>query len=76
MVADEAQNIKNPSSQQSRALKTLKGDGYIAMTGTPVENHLTELWSIFDFTNRGYLGRVEWFRKNYAMPIEILRDRQ
>lgn len=76
VVADEAQNIKNPSSQQSRALKSLKSDGYIAMTGTPVENHLTELWSIFDFTNRGYLGSVDWFRKNYAVPIEILRDRQ
>ncbi len=76
VVADEAQNIKNPASLQSRALRTLKAWGRIAMTGTPVENRLSELWSIFEFINRGYLGSAEWFRRRYALPIEVLRDRE
>lgn len=51
VVVDEAQNIKNPDTAQTLAIKSLKSDIKIAMTGTPVENRLTELWSIFDFIN-------------------------
>ncbi|MDD3013395.1 MAG: DEAD/DEAH box helicase, partial [Candidatus Gastranaerophilales bacterium] len=74
IIIDEAQNIKNPDAAQSIAVKSIKTGTYIAMTGTPVENRLSELWSIFDFTNKGYLGNISSFQKNYAMPIEKHRD--
>jgi SNF2 family DNA or RNA helicase len=74
IVLDEAQNIKNPGSKQTRAVKELKGDYRIALTGTPVENRLTELWSIMDFLNPGYLGSNAYFRTKYAIPIEKDRD--
>lgn len=67
---DEAQNIKNAQTKQSRAVRSLKGKHHIALTGTPMENRLSELWSIFDFTNRGYLGSLGQFQKNYVLPIE------
>ncbi|MGD9584180.1 MAG: DEAD/DEAH box helicase [Lysobacterales bacterium] len=60
-VADEAQALKNPSAQQTRAVKQLKADARIALTGTPVENRLTDLWSIFDFTHPGLLGSQKAF---------------
>ena len=56
VVLDEAQAIKNPNAKQTRAAKTLKARARIALTGTPVENHLGDLWSIFDFINPGLLG--------------------
>lgn len=74
ILMDEAQNIKNPSSQQAKATKSLKAKGYLAMTGTPVENRLSELWSIFDFLNRGYLGSHKDFISTFALPIERYRD--
>jgi SNF2 family DNA or RNA helicase len=58
IAIDEAQNIKNAATKQSRAVRKLKGKHHIALTGTPMENRLTELWSIFDFTNHGYLGSL------------------
>jgi len=61
VVADEAQAIKNPGSQQSRAVRKLKGTRRIALTGTPVENRLFDLWSIFDFVNPGLLGSAKAF---------------
>lgn len=61
VIADEAQALKNPGSQQSRAVRRLKGARRIALTGTPVENRLTDLWSIFDFTNPGLLGSLNEF---------------
>ena len=73
-VVDEAQNIKNPDTSQSLAVKSLKSDIKIAMTGTPVENKLTELWSIFDFINKGYLGSIRDFQKSYAIPIERFKQ--
>ncbi|MBE7711066.1 MAG: DEAD/DEAH box helicase [Cyanobacteria bacterium SIG31] len=75
IVVDEAQNIKNPDTAQTLAIKTLKSDIKIAMTGTPVENRLTELWSIFDFINRGYLGSLKEFQKSYAVPIERFKEK-
>ncbi|GBF23198.1 hypothetical protein tpqmel_0602 [Candidatus Gastranaerophilus sp. (ex Termes propinquus)] len=74
MVIDEAQNIKNPGTSQTQAIKAVKADMRIAMTGTPVENRLSELWSIFDFINKGYLGSISDFGKNYAVPIERFKD--
>jgi SNF2 family DNA or RNA helicase len=76
IVVDEAQNIKNPDTAQTIAIKLLKSDIKIAMTGTPVENRLTELWSIFDFINKGYLGTLKEFQKSYAIPIEKFKDKQ
>lgn len=74
VIVDEAQNIKNPDTAQTIAIKALKSDIKIAMTGTPVENRLTELWSIFDFINRGYLGALREFQKSYAIPIERFKE--
>jgi len=74
IIVDEAQNIKNPDTAQTLAVKMLNSDVKIAMTGTPVENRLTELWSIFDFINRGYLGTLREFQKGYAIPIERFKE--
>ncbi|UQD53545.1 ATP-dependent helicase [Bacillus methanolicus] len=70
IAIDEAQNIKNAQTKQSRAVRRLKGRHHIALTGTPMENRLTELWSIFDFTNHGYLGSLGQFQKRFVIPIE------
>lgn len=61
IVVDEAQAIKNPSAKQTKAIKALKGKSRIALTGTPVENHLSDLWSLFDFVSPGLLGSVKDF---------------
>jgi uncharacterized Zn finger protein/superfamily II DNA or RNA helicase len=74
VIIDEAQNIKNPATAQTKAVKKLKAPVRIAMSGTPVENRLSEYWSIFDFSNSGYLGNLKKFKDNYAKPIEIDRD--
>ena len=70
VVVDEAQNIKNPNTKQTKAVKSIKSKHKIAMSGTPVENRLSEYWSIFDFTNKGYLTTLKKFRQNYIIPIE------
>ena len=75
VIIDEAQNIKNPDTAQTIAIKALKSNIKIAMTGTPVENRLTELWSIFDFINKGYLGSLKDFQKSYAIPIERFKEK-
>lgn len=66
---DEAQHIKNPATQNAKAVKRLKTDGYFALTGTPIENTLMELWSIFDFLMPGYLLSYPQFRARYEVPI-------
>ena len=76
VIADEAQNIKNPAAAQTRAIKTVPAQCFIAMSGTPVENRLSEYWSIMDFANRGYLGSMAHFVKEYAVPIQTHRDAQ
>jgi SNF2 family DNA or RNA helicase len=76
VVLDEAQNVKNPSTKQSQAIRKLRAGYRVALTGTPVENRLSELWSIFEFLNPGYLGSFDRFRKEYALPIERWRDRE
>jgi SNF2 family DNA or RNA helicase len=70
VVCDEAQNIKNHATKQARAVRSLPARTRIALTGTPVENRLSELWSIMEFTNPGLLGPAERFRETYAVPIE------
>ncbi len=75
VIVDEAQNIKNPNVLQTKNIKTIQANIRIAMSGTPVENRLSEYWSIFDFANPGYLGGLNWFDQHYARPIEINQDR-
>ncbi len=70
VVVDEAQNIKNETAKQTQAIKQLQGRYKIALTGTPVENRLSELWSIMEFLNPGYLGTGTDFRQSFAIPIE------
>ncbi len=74
MVIDEAQNIKNPATAQTKAIKKLKVPIKVAMSGTPVENRMSEYWSVFDFANKGYLGTLKKFKDEYAKPIEADRD--
>jgi SNF2 family DNA or RNA helicase len=70
VVLDEAQAVKNSLSQAARAVRRLTAGQRIALTGTPVENRLAELWSIMDFVNPGMLGTAQKFRTRYAIPVE------
>ena len=74
LVLDEAQNIKNSDARQSRAVRQLQAQFRLALTGTPLENRLTELWSILDFLNPGYLGPKPFFQRRFATPIERYGD--
>ncbi|WP_414567257.1 DEAD/DEAH box helicase [Nostoc sp. CCY 9925] len=74
IVLDEAQNVKNSEAKQSKAVRQLAATFRIALTGTPVENRLQELWSILDFLNPGYLGNRQFFQRRFAMPIEKYGD--
>ncbi|MEA5509993.1 DEAD/DEAH box helicase [Crocosphaera sp. UHCC 0190] len=76
IVLDEAQNIKNPQAKQSQALRQLSTQFRVALTGTPVENRLIELWSILDFLNPGFLGTQQFFRRRFATPIEKYGDKE
>ncbi|MBD0381989.1 DEAD/DEAH box helicase [Paenibacillus sedimenti] len=73
---DEAQNIKNAYTKQASAIRRLDGYHRIALTGTPIENRLTELWSIFDFANPGYLGTIREFTHRYVNAIEKTQDNE
>jgi SNF2 family DNA or RNA helicase len=74
VVCDEAQAIKNHGTAQARAVRALPASARIALTGTPVENQLSELWSIMDFANPGLLGSAQAFREQYAVPVERYGD--
>lgn len=74
MVLDEAQNIKNPTAKQSLAVREVESEFRVALTGTPVENRLSELWAIMDFLNPGYLGPLNFFKRRFATPIEKYGD--
>ncbi len=74
VVLDEAQYVKNAASQQARAVRSLRAARRVALTGTPVENRLAELWSIYEFLNPGLLGPLETFRRELAIPVERYRD--
>ncbi|MBK7404445.1 MAG: DEAD/DEAH box helicase [Phycisphaerales bacterium] len=76
IVLDEAQYVKNPQAKQSQAVRSFLAPRRIALTGTPVENRLAELWSIMDFLNPGYLGPAATFRRRFSVPIERYHDEQ
>ncbi|HEY9887354.1 MAG TPA: DEAD/DEAH box helicase, partial [Candidatus Obscuribacterales bacterium] len=76
IVLDEAQNIKNPKAAKTKALLKLNAHHRLALTGTPVENRLLDLWSIFNFLNPGYLGTQAQFRKQFELPIQKDNSRQ
>lgn len=76
IILDEAQNIKNPHTKQARALRELEAGYRVALTGTPVENNLVELWSIMHFLNPGYLGSLKSFKERYAARIERRQDEE
>ncbi|MGA5703740.1 DEAD/DEAH box helicase [Peterkaempfera bronchialis] len=75
VVADEAQHVKNPRSATARALRTIGGRARVALTGTPVENNLSELWALLDWTTPGLLGPLKSFRERYARAVEGELDR-
>ncbi|MEU1146253.1 SNF2-related protein [Streptomyces sp. NPDC005863] len=70
VVADEAQHVKNPYSATAKQLRTIPARARVALTGTPVENNLSELWAILDWTTPGLLGRLSTFRTRYAQAVE------
>ncbi|MFV0137394.1 SNF2-related protein [Streptomyces sp. HMX87] len=74
VVADEAQHVKNPYSATARQLRTIGARARVALTGTPVENNLSELWAILDWTTPGLLGRLGTFRRRYAQAVEGGQD--
>lgn len=74
LIIDEAQNIKNHNTDQTKAIKSIYSNIKIALSGTPVENRLSEYWSIFDFTNKGYLGSIKNFNEDFVKPITIERN--
>jgi SNF2 family DNA or RNA helicase len=74
VILDEAQNIKNPQTKQAQAARSLPGEYRIALTGTPVENHVGDLWSILEFLNPGWLGTHSDFRKTFFVPIQAQQD--
>ncbi|MFM9615665.1 DEAD/DEAH box helicase [Streptomyces niveiscabiei] len=74
LVADEAQHVKNPYAATARALRTVGARARVALTGTPVENNLSELWAILDWTTPGLLGRLTAFRARYARAVETGAD--
>lgn len=75
LAADEAQHVKNPLSVTAKELRRIPTAARVALTGTPMENRLTELWSIVDWTTPGLLGTLEHFRRTIARPVERNRDR-
>jgi SNF2 family DNA or RNA helicase len=74
LVLDEAQNIKNPQTKQAQSARALRADWRIALTGTPVENHVGDLWSIMEFLNPGWLGSQAEFKRTFHVPIQVEQD--
>ena len=74
IILDEAQNVKNPETRQARSSRAVMADYRIALTGTPVENNVGELWSVMEFLNPGFLGTRDHFRKTFFIPIQTGRD--
>jgi SNF2 family DNA or RNA helicase len=74
VVLDEAQNIKNPETKQAKAARAIQADYRLALTGTPVENNVGDLWSIMEFLNSGFLGTQAEFKNRFFIPIQAARD--
>ncbi len=76
VILDEAQNIKNPETRQARAVRSLSAGNRMVLTGTPVENHVGDLWSIMEFLNPGLLGTPAEFKRRFFIPIQASRDQE
>ena len=76
LILDESQNIKNPDSKISKSAKIIKAKNKICLTGTPMENNLTDLWSMFDLLKPGYLGSRKWYVNKFAFPVEKRGDKE
>ena len=76
LLLDEAQDVKNPQTRRARSLRLLRAKRRVALTGTPIENHLGELWAIMDLLNPGLLGAREWFHRAFVEPIQVDDDAQ
>jgi SNF2 family DNA or RNA helicase len=76
IVLDEAQSIKNFATKRSQAAMNLQGGFKLLTTGTPIENHLGELWNLFRFINPGLLGSLDTFNERFATPIERYGDKE
>lgn len=76
IVLDEAQNVKNPETKQSKAVRSLKAHSRIALTGTPVENNVVDLWAIMEFLNPGFLDTLTSFKRNFFVPIQFEGDEE
>lgn len=74
VILDEAQNVKNPGTKQSQAARSLSATHRIALTGTPVENNIGDLWAIMEFLNPGFLGSLAAFKRTFFLPIQVERD--
>lgn len=74
VILDEAQNIKNAATKQAKAARALRTERRIALTGTPVENNVGDLWSIQDFLNPGFLGSANHFKREFFIPVQVQRD--
>ncbi|MBI1918053.1 MAG: DEAD/DEAH box helicase [Planctomycetes bacterium] len=74
VILDEAQNVKNPQTKQSQAARSLPAEWRLALTGTPVENHVGDLWALFEFLHPGFLGSQAAFKRNFFVPIQAQRD--
>ncbi|MHC8947542.1 DEAD/DEAH box helicase [Sphingobacterium hungaricum] len=74
IILDESQNIKNPTSKSFKAIKTLKSKHKLALSGTPIENSVADIWSQMHFTNPGLLGGYSFFQKEFVIPIEKKKD--
>jgi len=75
IILDEAHIIKNPESINARAVSALRGKSKLAISGTPIQNNLMELWSIFNFISPGYLGTYNSFKEDFSIPIEVEKDK-
>ena len=76
LLLDEAQDVKNPQTKRARSLRLIPAKRRVAMTGTPIENHLGELWALMDLLNPGLLGSREWFGRTFAEPIQVGKDEE
>lgn len=74
VIFDESQNLKNPDTAQTKAVKSLKANIFMAMSGTPVENRLSEYWSVMEIVNRGFFGSRKKFNDDFGKPIQRERD--
>ncbi|MBZ4653074.1 MAG: ATP-dependent helicase [Peptococcaceae bacterium] len=74
VVLDEAQNIKNSQTKQAQAARSLQSDWKVALTGTPVENNVGDLWSLMEFINPGFLGNQAKFKRDFYIPIQVNRN--